>query len=59
MAVGGGVRTVVPGPDGKPRVATVMTARVSVDRRVADEATAATFCQAFKNYMTMPHLLQL
>jgi|AntAceMinimDraft_5_1070358.scaffolds.fasta_scaffold51032_1 pyruvate dehydrogenase E2 component (dihydrolipoamide acetyltransferase) len=83
LAVGGGVRTVLPGlprsaaqdaanakvgaPGSEggvvaragPRVATVMTARVSVDRRVADEALAGQFLQCFKAYMSQPHLLML
>jgi len=89
MAVGGGVRTVLPGlpipaadavleasdsatasnakatangggvSRGEPRVATLMTARVSVDRRVADEALAGQFLQCFKAYMSEPHLLML
>lgn len=61
LAVGGGVPTVLPGigAGAPPRVATVMTARISVDRRVGDEATAALFCQAFRSYLTQPHLLQL
>ena len=90
MAVGGGVRTVLPGAPisaaeaadasdaaaasnakaaegssgggvrrGAPRVATLMTARVSVDRRVADEALAGQFLQCFKAYMSEPHLLML
>lgn len=59
MAVGGGVKTVKPGIDGdaEPRVATVMTARISCDRRVGDEAIASQFLQAFKNYMNKPQLL--
>lgn len=82
MAVGGGVRTVLPGLPlttadadaaanaevgeaapaavrAGPRVATVMTARISVDRRVADEALAGQFLQCFKAYMSQPHLLML
>jgi pyruvate dehydrogenase E2 component (dihydrolipoamide acetyltransferase) len=65
MAVGGGVRTVKPGLVGEdgvrapPRGATVMTARVSVDRRVGDEALAGQFLQAFQLYMNQPHVLHL
>ncbi|KAG5191130.1 2-oxoacid dehydrogenases acyltransferase-domain-containing protein [Tribonema minus] len=54
MAVGGGVRRVVPGARdaatgarAPPRVATVMTAKLSADRRVVDEAVAAQFLQQF------------
>jgi len=61
MAVGGGVPTVVPGrnPGDKPRVASVMTARISVDRRVGDEALSGQFLQAFQAYMSQPQLLML
>jgi pyruvate dehydrogenase complex dihydrolipoamide acetyltransferase long form len=59
MAVGGGVRTVLPDGEGGVRVASVMTARISCDRRVGDEALSGLFLQSFKNYMTQPHLLLL
>lgn len=60
LAVGGGVAKVVPGgPDSAPRVATVMTARLSADRRVLDEALAAQFLQVFQHYMTNPSLMML
>ncbi|CAM9737406.1 unnamed protein product [Chrysoparadoxa australica] len=61
MAVGGGVRRVLPGKgvdaDGcrnPPRVATVMTTRLSCDRRVVDEAVAGQFLQAFQFYVQSP-----
>jgi len=66
LAVGGGSRRIVPTPyvDGakeqaKPFVQTIMTARLSADRRVVDEATAALFLSAFKHYITQPELLLL
>lgn len=68
LAVGGGTRTIVPTPyDGgkmkdeqeKPSICTIMTARLSADRRVVDEATAAMFLQCFKHYITEPKLLIL
>lgn len=66
LAVGGGVRTIVPGKvdlvsgeKGKPVIATVMTARLSADRRVVDEATAAMFMGALKEYLAQPKLMVL
>jgi hypothetical protein len=47
--VGAGIRKVVPpksaGSGQPPRVATTITAQLSADRRVVDEATAAQFLQ--------------
>ncbi|CAM9958638.1 unnamed protein product [Phaeothamnion confervicola] len=65
MAVGGGAKVLRPGapasePGGTrapPRVATVMTARLSCDRRVMDEALAGQFLQAVRHYMERPELL--
>jgi pyruvate dehydrogenase E2 component (dihydrolipoamide acetyltransferase) len=66
LAVGGGSRRVVPGKvagDGsskaKPSIKTLMTARLSADRRVVDEATAALFLSAFRHYLSQPELLLL
>mmetsp|Transcript_19688 Transcript_19688/g.42804 ORF Transcript_19688/g.42804 Transcript_19688/m.42804 type:complete len:536 (-) Transcript_19688:172-1779(-) len=66
LAVGGGVRRIVPTPyvDGaeeqaKPTIKTIMTARLSSDRRVVDEATAALFMSAFRHYINKPELLLL
>lgn len=66
LAVGGGTACIVPTPyvDGaaeqvKPSIKTIMTARLSADRRVVDEATAALFLSSFKHYMTKPELLML
>ena len=66
LAVGGGSPKIVPTPyvEGKevqdpPGIQTVMTARLSADRRVVDEATAALFLQAFRHYIQKPELLLL
>jgi pyruvate dehydrogenase E2 component (dihydrolipoamide acetyltransferase) len=66
LAVGGGTRRVVSTPyiDGaeeqpKPSIKTIMTARLSADRRVIDEATASLFMSAFKHYISKPELLLL
>jgi len=69
LAVGTGVSRVVtstPWVDGldkeeqeKPRVRSVMTARLSADRRVVDEPTAALFLQALRYYMNKPELMLL
>lgn len=66
LAVGGGERRVVPGmvdaatgEKGRPAIATIMTARLSADRRVVDEATAALFMGALKEYLTQPKLMIL
>jgi len=66
LAVGGGTARVVPTPwiDGleeqePPRIKTIMTARLSADRRVVDEASAGLFLAAFKHYLTKPNLLIL
>jgi pyruvate dehydrogenase E2 component (dihydrolipoamide acetyltransferase) len=66
LAVGGGTRRVVPTPyvegaeeQAKPSIKTIMTARLSADRRVVDEATSALFMSAFKQYISKPELLLL
>jgi pyruvate dehydrogenase E2 component (dihydrolipoamide acetyltransferase) len=66
LAVGGGTKRIVPTPfvegaeeQSKPEIKTIMTARLSADRRVVDEATAALFLQAFRQYMNKPELLLL
>jgi pyruvate dehydrogenase E2 component (dihydrolipoamide acetyltransferase) len=70
LAVGGGIPTIVPTlydenksvPDDEAPpvvVRTVMTARLSADRRVVDEATSALFLQALQRYMQQPELLLL
>lgn len=66
LAVGGGVRKIVPTTyvDGaeeqaKPSIRTIMTARLSSDRRVVDEATASLFMSVFRHYIQKPELLLL
>lgn len=66
LAVGGGARQVIPTPyvegqeeQSKPSIKTLMTARLSADRRVVDEATASLFLSAFRHYMNEPELLLL
>lgn len=67
LAVGGGVKKVVvntPYVDDAeeqelPTVKSVMSARLSADRRVVDEATAALFLSALKCYLNKPELLLL
>mmetsp|Transcript_28268 Transcript_28268/g.59449 ORF Transcript_28268/g.59449 Transcript_28268/m.59449 type:complete len:320 (-) Transcript_28268:401-1360(-) len=66
LAVGGGERKIIPGTfsevDGsttKPEIRTIMTARLSADRRVVDEATAALFLGSLKEYLNQPKLLML
>ncbi|KAL9183712.1 hypothetical protein ACHAXT_004568 [Thalassiosira profunda] len=66
LAVGGGERTVVPGKvnvetgeKGRPGIQTIMTARLSADRRVADEATVGLFMGALKEYLNQPKLMML
>uniref|UniRef100_A0A7S2XXU4 Dihydrolipoamide acetyltransferase component of pyruvate dehydrogenase complex n=1 Tax=Fibrocapsa japonica TaxID=94617 RepID=A0A7S2XXU4_9STRA len=66
MAVGTGARKVVPSPrvEGQeeippPRVATMMTATLSCDRRVINEAAAGKFMNSFKHYLSQPEVLLL
>ncbi|GAX25490.1 pyruvate dehydrogenase E2 component [Fistulifera solaris] len=64
LAVGGGAKQFVVrrGPEGEklpPGVAMRMTACLSADRRVVDEATAGLFMAAFREYMNKPELLLL
>jgi len=73
LAVGGGSRRLVPtpyredptnshdplSPPVKPSIRNVMTARLSADRRVVDEATGALFLSAFQRYANQPELLLL
>mmetsp|Transcript_18282 Transcript_18282/g.27627 ORF Transcript_18282/g.27627 Transcript_18282/m.27627 type:complete len:516 (-) Transcript_18282:2597-4144(-) len=66
LAVGGGTARVVPTPwiDGAteqepPQVKSIMTARLSADRRVVDEASAGLFLSALKHYLSKPELLIL
>eukprot|EP01036_Dinobryon_divergens_P029291 gene29291-38363_t len=63
LAVGAGIRKVLPpkiaGPGQSPRVSTTVTAQLSADRRVVDEATAAQFLQVFQTYLSDPKTLLL
>ncbi len=66
LAVGGGSRRIVSTPFDAttetqlpPSIRTIMTAKLSADRRVVDEATAALFMSAFRQYMNQPNLLLL
>jgi len=69
LAVGGGVKRVLvnsPWIDGvgkeeqdTPKVKSVMTARLSADRRVVDEPTAALFLATLRHYLNKPELLLL
>jgi pyruvate dehydrogenase E2 component (dihydrolipoamide acetyltransferase) len=73
LAVGGGTPTLVPAgksilydetvdTDAKsapPTVQSIMTAQLSADRRVVDEATASLFLQTLRHYLQTPQLLML
>lgn len=59
LAVGGGIPTLVPTENGGVASRNIMTARLSSDRRVVDEKTAAMFLQAFQHYMQTPEFMLL
>ena len=68
LAVGGGSKRLIPtayieglslDEQPKPAIKTVMTARLSADRRVVDEATAAMFMQVLQFYLSKPQMLML
>lgn len=59
LAVGGGIPTLVGTNVGGIASRNVMTARLSSDRRVVDERSAALFLQAFRQYMQTPELMLL
>ncbi|KAH8058151.1 dihydrolipoyllysine-residue acetyltransferase [Aureococcus anophagefferens] len=59
LAVGGGVNRVKSDGAGGAAGVTEMTLRLSSDRRVVDEPTAAQFMQAFAYYIAHPKLLVL
>jgi pyruvate dehydrogenase E2 component (dihydrolipoamide acetyltransferase) len=67
LAVGGGVKKVIVNTpfvedadeQEAPSVKNVMSARLSADRRVVDEATAALFLSSLKCYLDKPELLLL
>lgn len=66
LAVGGGNRQLIPSVydpskevQDPPFIQTTMVGCLSSDRRVVDEATAALFMEALKEYMSRPELLLL
>jgi pyruvate dehydrogenase E2 component (dihydrolipoamide acetyltransferase) len=66
LAVGGGSPKLVPSlydenkeKQDPPAIQSTVTARLSADRRVVDEATASLFLQAFRHYIQKPELLIL
>ena len=60
LAVGGGVQKfTLAAPDAEPTLSTLMTSRLSSDRRVVDEPLAAQFMQAYGFYVNNPQLLML
>ena len=71
LAIGSGARQLVPTPykdnddddddeaNLPPSIRTLMTARLSADRRVVDEATAGLFVSALRQYVNQPELLLL
>ena len=58
LAVGGGVNKLTM-DNGDVKQVTTMTSRLSSDRRVVDEPTAAAFLQAFAHYVAHPELLSV
>ena len=58
LAVGGGVNKLA-FDAGDVKQVTTMTSRLSSDRRVVDEPTAAAFLQAFAHYVAHPELLSV
>lgn len=64
LAVGGGVKTVVPKEDVQEgeeehKFETLMSVTLSADRRVVDEPTAGLFLQTFEKYLEKPNLLMM
>jgi pyruvate dehydrogenase E2 component (dihydrolipoamide acetyltransferase) len=68
LAVGGGTKSFVATQYNEnqsttdkipPKIRTIMTARLSADRRVVDEAVAGQFVQALRHYINTPELLLL
>ena len=59
LAVGGAIPRVKVDANGDPARVSEMTSRLSSDRRVVDEPTAALFMQAFAYYIANPKLLVL
>lgn len=60
LAVGGGVPEMVPGDEeGTLKKETRMNVKLSADRRVVDESTAALFLQCMAAYLADPELMLL
>lgn len=62
LAVGGGMKQLFASSseeDANPVSKTIMTARLSSDRRVVDEKASSLFLQAFRYYMETPEVLIL
>ena len=57
LAVATSEGRVVVDENGKPAISSTMTAQLSCDRRVVDEALAGQFMQVFEAYLRTPHLL--
>ena len=59
LAVGGGQKRVVAGPDGSFAEESFITVTLSCDHRVVDGAVGATWLKAFKGYLEEPLTLLL
>ena len=59
LAVGAGVKEIIPLDEGKVGVSTKMVVTLSHDRRVVDEALASLFLSTFNHYVADPELLLL
>lgn len=61
LAVGAGIQRVIPptGDSTEPAVGTFLNVQLSADRRVVDEALAATFLEVFASYLSNPKNLLL
>lgn len=59
LAVGGGTKHLFAADETDAKEKTIMTARLSSDRRVVDKKASALFLQAFRYYMETPELLIL
>lgn len=61
LAVSSGMNKVLPPVNGgsQPRAVTVVTVKLSADRRVVDDAIAAQFLQVFQTYLSKPMAIML
>lgn len=61
LAVGAGIQRMIPptGDSTEPSVGTFLNVQLSADRRVVDEALAATFLEVFESYLSNPKNLLL